>query len=263
MVTGAIDSGSPESLYSMNAVSAMLADREHLSQADRDTIRDLGLRYRGRGRWPLFSSARPGYVPWRLDSDEAVLLTQALRSVKDAVALVENEELTLQSGEAPRPVLVQDPHDGRWQYRWSLLRLPPPLPDPDYPDTERIMQLAESKPRSASVWELGIFHLGSPVQESKGERPYLPVIALMVDPDSTLIIPEYSTGPNPSAADRQEMLVKLIEKAPELPSRIVVDTLGIAFLVESVTAPLDIQLSVGETPSIYAIQEGMDEFYDE
>ena len=42
-----------------------------------------------------------------------------------------------------------------------------------------------------------------------------------------------------------------------------VDTLGIAFMVESVTAPLDVQLSVGNTPSIYAIQEGMDEFYDE
>ena len=263
LMSGAIDSDSPESLYSMNAVSAMLADREHLSQADRDTIRDLGLRYRGRGKWPLFTSVRPGYVPWRLDSDEAVLLTQALRSVRAAAVLVENGELTLQPGEAPRPVLAQDPHEGGWQYRWSLLRLPSPLPDPDYPDTERIMQLAKSKPRAASVWELGIFHLNSPVQESRGERPYFPVIALIVDPDSTLVIPQHSTGPNPSAADRQGMLVKLLEEAPELPSRIVVDTLGTAFMVESITAPLDIQLSVGDTPSIYAIQEGMDEFYDE
>lgn len=64
LMMGTIDSDSPESLYSMNAVSAMLDDRENLSQADRDTIRDLGLRYRGRGKWPLFSSARPSYVPW-------------------------------------------------------------------------------------------------------------------------------------------------------------------------------------------------------
>ena len=42
------------------ALTAVLGDREELENEERKAMRDLGLRYRGRGRWPIFRSAIPG-----------------------------------------------------------------------------------------------------------------------------------------------------------------------------------------------------------
>ncbi len=85
LMTGSVDSESADSLYELNTVSAMLADREDLENQDRATIRELGLKYRGRGSWPLFRRTVPGYLPWFLEADEAVFLTMALRYVIDLV----------------------------------------------------------------------------------------------------------------------------------------------------------------------------------
>ena len=46
-------------------------------------MRELGLRYRGRGRWPIFRSVIPGHWPWYLSGDEARFLTVALDNVRD------------------------------------------------------------------------------------------------------------------------------------------------------------------------------------
>ena len=60
------------------ALSAVLGDREELGNEERKAMRELGLRYRGRGRWPVFRSVIPGHWPWYLSGDEARYLTVAL-----------------------------------------------------------------------------------------------------------------------------------------------------------------------------------------
>ena len=60
------------------ALSAVLGDREELGNGERKGMRELGLRYRGRGRWPVFRSVIPGHWPWYLNGEEARFLTVAL-----------------------------------------------------------------------------------------------------------------------------------------------------------------------------------------
>ena len=139
----------------------------------------------------------------------------------------------------------------------------PPLA-PDFPNMERLRQLAESKSMAVSVWELGIFYLHTPVRrEERGGRPHFPVFALLVHSDSEFLLHEQFMGPGPSDSDRQELLVKLLEAAPVLPSEIVVSTPRTAQLVESVTAPLGIALSVDGTAVLWGIREELFGFLDE
>ncbi len=44
LISGSVSPDDPEVLDTMNALSAQLADREHLTKRDRDTIRSLGLK---------------------------------------------------------------------------------------------------------------------------------------------------------------------------------------------------------------------------
>ena len=255
LMSGAMELGSLESLDATNALSAMLADREELSKTERDTIRSLGLRYRGRGRWPLFQAFRPGYLPWRLEDSEAVFLTWALRCMTDLTSLVENGELTFDREDNPDMFLTRSLHNGQWHNRWEHILFPMPPPAPNYPDLERLRQLADSKPRTDLVWELGIFFLHAPVREERGGRPHFPISAMLVEADSGFVIPELFMGPDPSDTDRQELLVKLLETLPGLPSEIVVGTPRMAQLTESVTAPLGIALSLDETPALWSVRE--------
>ena len=99
LMSGALGLGSLESLDATNALSAMLADREELSKPDRDTIRSLGLRYRGRGRWPLFQTFRPGYLPWRLEDGDIVVDTP--RTAQLAQSVTGPLGIALSVGETP------------------------------------------------------------------------------------------------------------------------------------------------------------------
>ena len=263
LMSGAVEAGTLESMDATNALSAMLADREEVPKADRDIIRSLGLRYRGRGRWPLFQSFTPGYLPWSVEANEVEFLTVALRSMTEAALLVESGELNLDSEGGSDLFLTLSFDGSQWRNHWETLLFPVPPLAPDFPDTERLRQLAESTPRTGSVWELSIFYLHAPVREERSGRPHFPVFAMFVHTDSEFVLNEQFMGPGPSDTDRQELLVKLLEALPGLPAEIVVSAPRMAQLVASVTAPLGIELSVGETPVLWNARDELFGFLDE
>lgn len=251
LMTDEIDADAPESIDSMRCLSALLVDREDLDKRDRAIIRSLGLRYRGRGRWPLFRSTFPGYAPWLLDSDEAVFLAVALRNMTDVAARMSRGELDLYSDDEPGLVLTLVFRDGEWRDRREILKPPnPPAAPPGYPDSERLERIALSGASRTGTWEISRFYLHAPIQENKELRPYFPMIVLAVERESSFILDTDMLGGGPSVFEQQEVLVDTLEKAPMLPSEIVVDTGETAHLFGSIATALDIELSVGPTPAL-------------
>ena len=263
LMTGEIEPESSEAFDRMNALSVMLADREDLDTTDRALIRRLGLRYRGRGRWPLFRSTATGYMPWYLNSDEAVFLTMALRNVTDVALRVAGGEEVLYSESDPSLILTRVFRGGAWQDQWQPFRPPQTTaPVPGYPDLERLQQLARSKSKGPSVWELSTFYLHTPIQEKRGERPYFPAVVLVVDRDSSFILSPDVLGAGTSATERQDVLVRLLEAVDVLPVEVVVDSTSTAHLVESVTSSTGVKLSVGATPTLDEVKESLMTFMD-
>ena len=121
----------------MNALLAVRRDRENLSEIERAAMRRAGLRYRGRGTWPIFRRLRPGYLPWRLEEDEAVFLTAALDNMTDVASRVSSGNLVLQ--EYPDLMLMRVFSDGKWVDRWKQFPEPETVaPAPEYHDSERL-----------------------------------------------------------------------------------------------------------------------------
>ncbi len=263
LMTDEVVPESMDAFVRMNALSAILADREDLDATDRATIRRLGLKYRGRGRWPLFRSTTPGFAPWYLDEDQAAFLTTAIRNVMDIVSRIASDELVPYSDADPSLILTRVFRDCAWHDEWRLFKPPPPpAPVPAYPDSERLLRLAQSKPMGSWLWELGIFHLLTPVQENKGMRPYLPTMILAVDRDSGIILSTKVLGAGPSVTERQDLLVEQLETADMLPSEIVADTATTALLIDSITSLLGIRLSTGTTPALDDVKDGLMTFID-
>ena len=263
LATDEVEPESDAALETTHALSAILADREDLYAMDRATIRRLGIRYRGRGGWPLFLSTHPGHVPWRLDADESIFLTTALRNMADVALRVASGELSLYTGREPGSMLTRVFRDGAWQDEWGMFRLPqPPAPIPDYPDSEKLRRLAQSKHREPMAWEVGIFLLHTPIQEKKDERPFFPTMSLVVDSASSHILSMKILGAAPSPLELQEALVEQLDTLDMLPAELVVDSRRTASLVKSVANGLRIEVSEGATSALDDAKEAMAAFSD-
>jgi hypothetical protein len=79
------DSAPAEALLEIPHLQASFEDRGELTKKDRDLIKELGLKFRGRQAWPMFRCYRPGYLPWYLEAPEARSLTYALEQAVEVV----------------------------------------------------------------------------------------------------------------------------------------------------------------------------------
>ena len=76
------DAYSPELLMlEQNCLVCNFGDREEIEPRDRAVMKQLGLRFRGRGQWIYVRSMVPGQFPWFLDAEQAELLTAALQNL--------------------------------------------------------------------------------------------------------------------------------------------------------------------------------------
>ncbi|MFQ5814136.1 MAG: hypothetical protein ACE5I2_13255, partial [Anaerolineae bacterium] len=55
-----------ETMLLQKCLIVSFGGREELTKEDRQVIKRLGLKFRGRTAWPLFRSYRPAYHPWYL-----------------------------------------------------------------------------------------------------------------------------------------------------------------------------------------------------
>ena len=239
------------------ALSAVLGDREELGDGERKAMRELGLRYRGRGRWPVFRSVIPGHWPWYLSGDEARFLIVALDNVRDVAERIGQGTLDLYAGRDPGEVLTRTLRDGVWRDAWEPLRPPALLAEEHRADAERVQSIGRSKPVGSAVWEVTASYIPTGVQDERGARPYLPTLVMVVEGESGLILTVRMLGRVPSSSERQEPVLELLEGSDRLPGAVVCDRKDTAALLAPITRALDIGLYIGPTPALDAVRDDL------
>ena len=73
----------PGALIQIPQLQASFENREELDKRDRQVIKELGLKFRGRNAWPMFRSYRPSLFPWFLEAAEVRFLSCALEQLAD------------------------------------------------------------------------------------------------------------------------------------------------------------------------------------
>lgn len=178
-----------EALLGIPQLQASFENRAELSKFDLQTIKDLGLRFRGRQAWPQFRSFRPGFLPWYLEAWEARFLAHVLEQVVE-VALQFKEDPTLLDTEDEESYLVRVPRLEENKPVWETQALLVPPPEParimvimDFDLIEKMKQL----PQSGFELEVDLFALPTPIEE-KGQRPFFPYMLLVVDSNSGMVL---------------------------------------------------------------------------
>lgn len=176
--SGAI-STEDEDLHTMQKCLALtFDDRDMLDKSDLAVIKDLGLKFRGRGVWPSFRSHQPGFAPYYLSGSEARFLDLALHYVMGVSERVrENENLLVPPKAGSYLVGSLSEENGHaWRDEWIT-----PVPFVREAAIPRIDELRLARIRSQcrktnQVWEIDCFFAPFIVEE--GERPFFPYIAL-------------------------------------------------------------------------------------
>lgn len=179
----------PEALLEIPHLQASFENRSELRKQDRETIKQLGLKFRGRHAWPMFRSYRPGFFPWFLEAEEACLLTYALEQVID-VAPRFRKDPSLLAPVDEQSYLVRVPRQRGDSLTWRdhILDVPPP----EFPTISLVMDIQALEklkriPPSRNRLEIDFFMFPASIGE-RGARPAFPYMLLTVDAQSGMVL---------------------------------------------------------------------------
>lgn len=179
----------PLALFMVPQLQASFEDRENLTPKDRQLIKDLGYKVRGRQAWPMFRSFRPAHAPWYLEAAEARVLALVLEQVLDvAPRFLEDRQLLKVT--PPGVYLVRVARTEGDALVWEDRRLEPTdvaSPPIRVVVDSRLLAHLKGLPRSKDAVEVGVTMLPAPVQD-RGLRPFFPFVVLVVHAQSGFIM---------------------------------------------------------------------------
>lgn len=235
-----------ETMLLQKCLMASFGSRKELTKEDRQIIKSLGLKFRGRTAWPLFRSYRPAYHPWYLTADEARFLTLALQQARE-VCLRFQEDPALFDPPDEELWFVRVPEEMEEGLSWRDAWLEPaPLEEEELPtvpiDELRLARLNKATPLKKAIWEMDFFLSPTAVQDKRGERPYYPYLTMSVDHGSGFIFDTNLASPETYRAELPGRFLALAERLKTLPAEIWVKREEAHDLLEPITSRLGISL---------------------
>lgn len=256
----------PQKLLEIPQLQASFEDRDLLDKEDRDVIKKLGMKFRGKHAWPMFRSYRPGFMPWFVTADEARFLTCALVQTLEVAPRLKDDPDLLHGGgdgdDGSYLVRVARQSGGRLDWEDQMMNVPRPEPArvPVVLDIEVIGQL-KHLPRRDFELEIDLFGMPTPIGE-KGERPRLPYLLMLADSRSGMIIGfEMMTVENSLAEMQGRIPMKLahwLAQAGAIPGVLMIRSDSLLELLGSLAKTLNVQLIQSDfLPSIDTAMESM------
>jgi hypothetical protein len=179
----------PDALLQIPQLHASFEDRGELDRRDREIIKKLGLKFRGRNAWPMFRAFRPSFFPWFLESGEARFLTVALEQLADVAPRFKEDASLLEPSEGEGYLLRVPRREGETLVWEDAATGVPPL---DAPPIEVEMEASKMDalgrlPMRRARLEVDFFMIPASVQD-RGDRPYFPHMLMVVDAKSGMIV---------------------------------------------------------------------------
>lgn len=227
-------------------LQASFEDREALEKEDREIIKALGRKYRGRQAWPLFRSFQPGYAPWLLSSAEVRFLALVLEQTLDVTRRLERDPELLDM-EDEFSYLVRAPQ-GNGQLNWQDEQRSFAPPEDEFyeiPFSNSLLQAYQSLAVRSAAVEVDLFLLPGIIHE-KGERPYFAYSLVILDPQTGMIMDHTFLDPRPSLYDmRNEALHNFLASLVRVkfrPNIIATSSLELFERLEALEAQLGVEL---------------------
>jgi hypothetical protein len=231
-------------------------NRDDLSAEDRKVIRELGLQFRGRNNWIYFRSKQPGYLEWYLNAEECALMTQSLERFFEAYQALAGG-LSVAFDKFETLIWEYSQEQGKWSGRAEKMpSIPEEICKITITGSDRLKKI-HSMPPTGQTLECDVRHALIPIQENKGERPTLPLMSVLADSKTGMILAcKIIEGEKPFSVlfDQISSYIDEIGK----PSRLIVRDHRMVGAVQDICRKTGIRLKVNEhLPAIDKFLEGI------
>lgn len=208
-----IDRDNPFALFEIPQIQISFENREVLEKEDREIMKKLGLKFRGRQNYPMFRTIKPGFMPWFISSEDAEILIYAIeQTLEIAPRVKENPEILIDESDKTGDVFLvrfAEKTGNKKEWKEEMRKIAPP-------ETEEILinlpmktldQIKSFPQQKGFNLEVDLFPTGTPIAE-KGKRPYIPKMLMMSDNRSGAIVGFELISP-------EETLIETIGQLPQ------------------------------------------------
>jgi hypothetical protein len=256
----------PDWVIELAHLQVAFSERKYLEREDLKLIKELSLKFKAAGAWPMFRSFRVGYLPWLITVNEARFLMHALSQAIHVARRVRDEAQPFhpigrndQGGYLMR-VSSKGPSGLIWEDQ--VWRIPPLTSEPirvivDAAMLESLKQVPRSKFEFEIDLTLAPARIGPP-----GQRPVAAYMLMIADRDSGFIFGFELMSAQDSLAAMDSRIpntvAKLLSQAQIVPARMTVRSDKLRTVLESLAQRLNIELRYADKlPSIDEAMESM------
>lgn len=210
-------------------LQASFESRQQIADLDRQIIKDLKVRIRGRDAWPIFRSFVPGRMPWYINGpqarfltvllEQALIVTQAHRDGQYAINAPNDATLP-----AALPLQLRVREGEAWiDQQITVTPQYPSVPNESPLSQDDLAAWRRKLPLRDVEVQIHLQMLPTPVQEG-ALPPYFPYLLLVVEAQQGLIMGIDTLLPHPTLEDLWSRilpgLLSVFEKAQVRPKKI-------------------------------------------
>lgn len=241
-----------------NNVMCNYGNRDELTTKERDIIKKLDLKFRGKNNWIYFRTFESGYAPYMPDRDEVLQFTRILKHVYMAIdSLNKGMDIDFKNGNTLMRKF--DDENNIWVNSEEAVI----MPDMDYPvpilKDELLINRLKKQRQDDSILELDIAYLNSAINDREYDKPLIPRLCMLVDARRGLVLSQNMVTPGDDVVDLIfETVVNYIIQRGR-PKSIVVRDAYMASILIDLCEQSDIE--VIESLKLHTIDQFVESFY--
>lgn len=178
-----------------NNIMCNYGSREELTTQERNIIKELGLKFRGKNNWIYFRVFESGYDPYMPNKDEVLEFTKILKQTYEAIKALnngmkidfENDKILMRRFDSKNNEWINEEED------MSILDggyIVPILQD------QLLIKRLKNEKKNNSILELDIVYLNTVIKEKGYDKPIIPRLSLLVDKESGMILSQNMIAPD-------------------------------------------------------------------
>lgn len=187
-------------MFEHSCLTCYWGDREEVPQQQKKIIKELGLKFRGRGQWPYFLSFLKRFSPYTPDAREAAVICAAAQRLYEAVRALSSGRINVNWDDEEIILYARDKDTEEWE----ATIIDRPWAEARYPILELTDEVLKKRLQKAPYVDADImldFHYLNMAQKEKGDdRPRNPLVFLAVDADNEMIIDMHLLQPDEDEA---------------------------------------------------------------
>ena len=172
-------------MFEQNCLTFYMGDREEVPKGQKEIIKKLGLKYRGKGHWPYFLSFVPRFYPYEINDQQASVIVQVFKHLIPLMKAYMNHEVAVDfdNGE----ILFAHDHHG-WKYE-AIQR--PEEQEKFYVvdlEDQQYLNYLKELPQTQNQYIIDLAYLSGGLVDEAYDRPVSSLVLLALDVDSQQII---------------------------------------------------------------------------